>query len=234
MFKLLISEFKYSKVSMLVVLGIIIMGNIILTVTGQWSVVLIKINNISKMYWGMFVIYYVIYLQSNLIINKINKKRRLRMQKALPLSNYQISLVRIFYFIFLWMFPVIILSFFYTINVRQPFNYQWLQIIGFMSVLYFWYISLYMHNTDMLDLTFKLKEKYLISFFRLLIYGFFFFLNYELIAKINFDFTNLSSIIKQIVHKYLLSKRGIELNLILGIVLIIVSIFTFNKRKSFL
>jgi len=233
MFKLLLSEIKYSKISISIIFVIILLANIFLTARGQWTDWLI-INKTSKIIWGLFTIYYVVFAQSILQYSPINKKRRIGQQKSLPLSNYQISSFRIFYSIFLWMIPVIILSFFYTINVGQPFNFQWLQIAGFMTIVYILFtVNIFL--PDDLSVLKLSKQNLSIKFFsKTTVYVIIYLLNYFVVAKINFDFNNPSAVFNQIAHNYLLSRSGIELNLILGIVLLIASIFTFNKMKAFL
>lgn len=164
MLKLLLSEFKYSKISLLIVTGIIILINLILTAENQWAVVLIKMNKTSVMYWGIFAIYYVVFSQSRINLSKLNKKKRLAGMIILPLSSNKIGLFRISYFALLWLIPILILTFFYSINVGQPLSHQWLRIVGFTSVIYFLYLSLMLLPDDFGVISLSENKKYFIFF----------------------------------------------------------------------
>ena len=234
MFKLLKSEIKYSKIPFFIITGIVIIANIYLTITNQYETVLISMNKAGKMLFGVFTIYYVIYAQSNLKINKVSKNRRLATQKTLPISNFGISLFRLLYLMFLWLIPVLILSFFYTLNVRQPFNYQWLQIIGFMTVFYFLFLINILITDDLSVLILSEQNVFFRFFSKISVYLIVFLLNYFIVAKVKFDIHHPAAIIKPIIKNYFLTERGIEVNLIIAVVLMIVSVISFNKRKSFL
>lgn len=233
MFKLLKSEFNYYKLSSIIVFGLIILVNILLTVTDKWvKILLIDKSNIIT--WGVFVIYYLLFVTSRLQIARINKKTRLGLQKILPLSNYQISCTRVSYFLFLWIILLVILWFFYTLNTHRLYDGEWLKITGFMSVIYLLYSDNIILADDLTVLTFSVKKKFYNLYSQFSVYLVVIFLNYVLVAKINFDFSNWSVLIKQIIRNYFLTEKGIELNLIIGLVLMITTIFTFNKRKSFI
>ena len=234
MFKLLKSEIKYSKIPFFIITGIVIIANIYLTITNQYETVLISMNKAGKMLFGVFTIYYVIYAQSNLKINKVSKNRRLAMQKTLPISNFGISLFRLLYLMFLWLIPVLILSFFYTLNVRQPFNYQWLQIIGFMTVFYFLFLINILITDDLSVLILSEQNIFFRFWSKISVYLIVFLLNYFIVAKVKFDIHHPAAIIKPLIKNYFFTERGIELNLIIAVVLMIVSVISFNKRKSFL
>jgi len=234
MFKLLLSEIKYSKMPFFIIIGIIILANIYLTITNQWEAVLISMDKTGKMIFGLFTIYYVIYAQSNLKINKVSKNRRLAMQKTLPIFNFGISLFRLLYLMFLWIIPVLILSFFYTLNVRQPFNFQWLQIIGFMTLIYFLFLFNILIADDLSVFILSKKNILFNLLSQISVYVIIFLLNYFIIAKIKFDISNPVAIIKLVISNSLFTERGIELNLIIAVILMIVSVISFNKRKSFL
>ncbi len=150
MFKLLKSEFQYHKLSSIIVFGLIIVVNILLTVSNSWVKILpVGKSNISI--WGLFTIYYMIFTASRLQLARRDGSEH-----------------------------------------KKSF-----------------------HN-DLRELTF---------------YFIIIFLDYVFVSKINFDFSNWSVLIKQIIHSYFLTEKGIEINLIIGIVLIISTIFTFNKRN---
>jgi len=234
MFKLLKSEIEYYKISLILITGIILIANIYLTITNKWEAVFINMDKDGKILFGIFTIYYVIYAQLNFTINRVNKNRRLAMQKTLPISNFGISLFRLLYLMFLWVIPVLILSFFYILNVREPFNYQWLQIIGFMTLFYFLFLLNILITDDLIVLILSEQNVFFRFFSKISVYLIVFLLNYFIVAKVKFDIHHPAAIIKPIIKNYFLTERGIEVNLIIAVVLMIVSVISFNKRKSFL
>jgi len=132
------------------------------------------------------------------------------------------------------MLPVIICGLFYSINVQQPFHFQWLQIIRFTSIIYFYFMISVVMSDDLSSLTIS-KQKTLFGFLlQISIYIIIFILNYFLVAKVKFDIHYPAAIIKSLIKNYFFTERGIELNLIIAVVLMIVSVVSFNKRKSFL
>ena len=234
MLKLLISELKYSKISITIVTSFIILINIILTVENIWRETLLKTNKKTVMLWGFFALYYIIFSMYAANLNKLNKQKRLAIMKILPTSDNQIALFRILFLSFLWLIPVFIFTFFQAINAGRIFSPEWLKIIGFTGAIYFAYISIALLADDFRVLSFAKNGKIIGFFLYLLIYAIYFFANYFLVAKIKFDFANPAAVIKPTIRLYLLTARGIELNLTLAATFILFSIFTFNKRKSYL
>ena len=111
-----------------------------------------------------------------------------------------------------WIILLVILWFFYTLNTHRLYDGEWLKITGFMSVIYLLYSDNIILADDLTVLTFSVKKKFYNLFLQFSVYSVIIFLNYVLVAKINFDLSNWYVLIKQIIRNYFLTDKGIEEN----------------------
>ena len=228
MWQLVKTEIEYYKWLYILSIMLVIIINIGLTIDGRWIEAQNDFPGLRIIWWGVGIV--VLFFA--LLFSR--KSGRLRNQMLLPISRLQISSARLTAFILFWTVLIIVLIVFYMINFSSFPDKNWLLNLISVSGIVLIINSIPLLYSDFYSTYFEKNEKILIGIFWSILWIIYISLN--IIFATYFDFISPEFFCEArntLTELYFTGSAPI-INIILGISIFSLSVFTFKKRKIYL
>ena len=228
MWRLLKTEIEYFKWLYILSLAFVLIVNIGLTIDGRWVEAQDDFPGLRVIWLGVGIV--VLFFA--LLFNR--RSGRLRNQMLIPLSENDLSIVRMLAFVVFWIALLSILFLFYIINLKSFPDQNWLlNLLGISGVI-FLINSIPLLYSDFYSTYFNKSEKVIIGIFWGLLWIIYILLN--TIFATYFDFIS-PEFFKELRITFTNLYFSIEATLtiiLLGIGMFFFSIITFKRRKLYL
>lgn len=228
MLKLLKTEIEYYRWLYILSIAVVIIINFGLTIDNHWIEAQDDFPGLRIIWMGVGIV--VLFFA--LLFNR--KSGRLRNQILIPLSHFQLALVRLLAFVIFWTILSLILIIFYIINFGELPTQSWLLNLLSISGIIFLINSIPLLYSDFYSTYFRKSEKIIIGIFWGILWIIYILMNIIFATYLDFISPDFFENTRQLLTNLYFTDGAMLTNVLLGFGLFLLSIFTFNRRKQFL
>jgi len=228
MWKLLKTEIEYFIWLYILSIMVVIIINLGLTIDGRWIEAQDDFPGL-RIIWlgvGIVVLFFAI------LFNR--KSGRLRTQMLTPLSDFEISTVRLVAFIGFWICLSLILITFYIINFGFLPDSNWLINLLSISGIMFLINSIPILYSDFYSTYFKKSEKIIMGVFWSILWIIYISLNIIFATYLDPISPGFFTFARQKLSELYFTPEATTINILVGLSMFLISIYTFRKRKLYL
>jgi hypothetical protein len=202
--------------------------NLGITIDGKW----IEAQNdfpglrIVWMGVGIVVLFFAV------LFNR--KSGRLRNIKLIPLSDLQISFIRLVPFLIFWILLAVVLLSFYLINFHKLPDIDWLHNIASITGIVLLINSIPIIYSDFYSTYFSRSERILIGFFWSILWVIYISLNIIFMTYMDFIAPEFFLEARSALTRMYFTPEATLVNVLIGSGLYLFSLYTFRKRKYYL
>lgn len=228
MWYLLKTEISYFKWLYIFSLAFVIIVNFGLTIDGRWIEAQGDFPGLRIIWMGVGIV--VLFFA--ILFNR--KSGRLKTHKLIPLTNLQLSLVRLLAFIGFWCCLLIILFCFYIFNFNSFPTQNWMINLVSITGIIFLINSVPILYSDFYSTYFTKKEKFLIGVFWSILWIIYITLNIIFMTYLDFLSPDFFVTTRETLTYIYFTPQVTIFNIIVGFSLFFLSLFTFRRRKLYL
>jgi len=228
MWKLLKTEIEYFKWLYILSIAVVIIINLGLTFDGRWIEAQEDFPGL-RIIWlgvGIVVLFFAI------LFNR--KSGRLRNHVLMPLIKLHLSLIRLLAFVGFWIVLSVILIIFYLLNLGTLPTQGWLINLLSISGIMFLINSIPILYSDFYSTYFKKSEKFIMGIFWSILWVIYISLNIIFATYLDSISPSFFTSARQRLSELYFTPEATVINIVVGLTMFFISIYTFSKRKLYL